>query len=156
MIETGFKGTLVSDFPFSVRGVDGDSGGEIINELLFRYCEENGIVFTRSRPYHSNDGCHIEEKNWTHVRKIIGYGRLETEEEVSALNDLYRNELRLYLNFFQPHMKCVRKEFTGKHAKRTYEIKTLYQWLMESDDISKERKKSLRDCYESLDPVLLK
>ncbi len=89
MIETGFKGTLVSDFPFSVRDVDGDSGGEIINELLFRYCEENEIIFTRSRPYHSNDGCHIEEKNWTHVRKIIGYGRLESEEETSALNDLY-------------------------------------------------------------------
>lgn len=156
VIETGFKGTLVPDFPFSVRGVDGDSGGEIINELLFRYCEENGIVFTRSRPYHSNDGCHIEEKNWTHVRKIIGYGRLETEEEVSALNDLYRNELRLYLNFFQPHMKCVGKEFTGKRAKRTYEIKTPYQWLMESDDISAERKQLIRKCYESLNPVLLK
>ena len=156
VIETGFKGTLVPDFPFSIRGVDGDSGGEIINELLYRYCKENGIVFTRSRPYHSNDGCHIEEKNWTHVRKIIGYGRLETEEEVSALNDLYRNELRLYLNFFQPHMKCVRKEFTGKRAKRTYEIKTPYQWLIESDDISEERKKSLRERYESLNPVLLK
>lgn len=156
VIETGFKGTIVPALPFSLRGVDGDSGGEIINELLYRYCQENSIVFTRSRPYHSNDGCHIEEKNWTHVRKIIGYGRLDTEIQVIALNDLYRNELRLYLNFFQPHMKCVHKEFTGKRAKRTYEIKTPYQWVLESKVVSQEQKNILKDCYEKLNPVLLK
>lgn len=156
VIETGFKGTIVPALPFRLLGVDGDSGGEIINELLYTYCLKENVVFTRSRPYHSNDGCHIEEKNWTHVRKLIGYGRLATEAQAVALNDLYRAELRLYLNFFQPHMKCVKKEFTGKRAKRTYEIKTPYQWLLESPDTSSEQKEALRQCYETLNPVILK
>lgn len=156
VIETGLVGTVVPDLPFRLRGIDGDSGGEIINELLYRYCKKNKIVFTRSRPYHSNDGCHVEEKNWTHVRKIVGYGRMDTSESVRALSDLYRNELRLFLNFFQPHMRCVGKEFTGKRAKRTYEIMTPYRRLLMSDSVSKETKAELRMLYESLNPVSLK
>jgi hypothetical protein len=156
VIEVGFKGIIAPALPFELKGVDGDSGSEIINDLLYKYCLENEIQFTRSRPYHSNDGCHIEEKNWTHVRKLIGYGRLETPELVVALNDLYRNELRLYMNFFQPHMKCISKEYLGSKCKKKYTIKTPYQWLLESKELSAEKKKKLTDLYLSLNPVKLK
>jgi len=156
VIEIGFKGTIAPAVPFDILGVDGDSGTEIINILLYKYCEERGIQFTRSRPYHSNDGCHIEEKNWTHIRKIIGYGRLDTPELVIALNDLYRNEFRLYMNFFQPHMKCVSKEYLGSKCKKKYITKTPYRWLMESDRIPEAKKKELIDLYLTLNPVELK
>lgn len=156
VIDLGFKGAIVPALPFAILGVDGDSGSEIINILLYKYCQANNIDFTRSRPYHANDGCHVEEKNWTHVRKLVGYGRMDTSELVIALNDLYRNELRLYMNFFQPHMKCVEKEYLGSKCKKKYEIKTPYQWLVESDKISDKKKKELTELYLSLNPVELK
>lgn len=156
VIEIGFKGAIAPALPFDILGVDGDSGSEIINILLYKYCQKNDIQFTRSRPYHSNDGCHIEEKNWTHIRKIIGYGRLDTPELVIALNDLYRQEFRLYMNFFQPHMKCVSKEYLGSKCKKKYVTKTPYGWLMESDKITKAKKKGLTDLYLALNPVVLK
>ena len=156
VIEAELQGRIISALAFKLKGVDGDSGSEIINILLYKYCQANNIDFTRSRPYHANDGCHVEEKNWTHVRKLIGYGRLDAPEQVNALNDLYRNELRLYMNFFQPHMKCVFKEYLGSKCKKKYEIKTPYQWLMKSDKITNAKKKELTDLYLSLNPVELK
>lgn len=156
VIEVGFKGSVVPSLPFSLLGVDGDSGSELINDLLYKFCFENKVEFTRSRPYHSNDGCHIEEKNWTHIRKVVGYGRFDTSEAVIALNDLYRNELRLYMNFFQPHMKCIEKKYTGSKVKKKYAIKTPYQWLMESDKVSLEKKRELETLYLSLNPIELK
>lgn len=156
VIEVGFKGIIVPSLPFPLLGVDGDSGSELINDLLYKFCKENNIEFTRSRPYHSNDGCHIEEKNWTHIRKIVGYGRMDTQTLAEALNDLYRNELRLYMNFFQPHMKCVEKIYTGSKVKKKHVTKTPYRWLMESDAISPEKKQWLQDLYYSLNPIQLK
>jgi hypothetical protein len=156
VIEIGFKGSIVPSLPFALLGVDGDSGSELINNLLYKFCLENKVEFTRSRPYHSNDGCHIEEKNWTHIRKVVGYGRFDTTEAIVALNDLYRNELRLYMNFFQPHMKCIEKKYTGSKVKKKHAIKTPYQWLMESDKVSFEKKKELETLYLSLNPIELK
>lgn len=156
VIEIGFKGTIAPSLPFAILGVDGDSGSEIINTLLYKYCQKNNIQFTRSRPFHSNDGCHIEEKNWTHIRKIIGYGRLDKPELVIAMNDLYRNEFRLYMNFFQPHMKCISKEYLGSKCKKKYITKTPYRWLMDSDKITKTKKRELTELYLTLNPVELK
>jgi hypothetical protein len=156
VIDKGLCGTIIPSLPFRMKGVDGDSGSEIINDLLYFYCLRNNITFTRSRPYHSNDGAHVEEKNWTHIRKIVGYGRMDTLEEIHALNSLYRNELRLYMNFFQPHMKCVKKEYTGSKVKKKYEIKTPYQYLLESDEITQEKKLRLQKMYHNLNPVYLK
>jgi len=156
VIGKGLCGTIIPSLPFKMKGVDGDSGSEIINDLLYFYCLQNNITFTRSRPYHSNDGAHIEEKNWTHIRKIVGYGRMDTLEEVHALNSLYRSELRLYMNFFQPHMKCVKKEYTGSKVKKKYEIKTPYQYLLGSDEITQEKKLRLKKMYDNLNPVYLK
>jgi transposase InsO family protein len=75
-------------FPFKVRGIDSDNGSEFINYHLYRYCQQEKIQLTRGRPYKKNDNAHIEQKNWTHVRKLIGWGRYETAEALAAMNAL--------------------------------------------------------------------
>ncbi len=95
--------------PFPIKGIDPDNGSEFINWHMKRYCEKRKINFTRSRPYHKNDNAHIEQKNWTAIRQLVGYDRLEKKEQLAILNDLYANEWRLYLNFFQPMMKITGK-----------------------------------------------
>jgi hypothetical protein len=94
--------------PFPMQGFDSDNGGEFINQHLLSYCRENKITFTRSRSYKKNDSCHIEQKNWTVVRRVIGYGRYSSHAALEALNSVY-SPLRLYMNFFQPVMKLVSK-----------------------------------------------
>mgnify|MGYP001583712056 FL=1 len=119
--------------PFDWEGLDSDNGSEFINDILYKYCCREKLEFTRSRPSHKNDNAYIEEKNWTHVRKILGYLRYDTYAELSIINDLYRGDLRLYKNFFQPVMKLVSKERIGGRVKRKYDIpKTPYQRLMDS------------------------
>jgi len=87
--------------PFPLLGLDSDNGSEFINANLVRYCQREHITFTRSRPYKKNDQAHVEQKNWTHVRQTVGYGRYEGPEALEALTGLYE-PLRLYMNFFQP------------------------------------------------------
>ncbi len=144
--------------PFSITGVDSDTGAEFINHLLFNYCKEEGIEFTRGRAYHKNDNAHVEQKNWTHVRKMLGNHRFDTTAEQLILNHLYRNELRLYKNFFQVTYKLESKEWIHGKRKRQYEkqLKTPYQRLLESDQISDVEKKQLKDLYLSLNPADLK
>jgi hypothetical protein len=115
------------------------------------------LEFTRSRASRKNDNAYIEEKNWTHVRKIFGYLRYDTFEELAIMNDLYHNELRLYKNFFQPVMKLQSKERIGGRVKRKYDAPgTPYQRLMGSEQISEEAKEELRRVYLSLNPAELK
>jgi hypothetical protein len=96
--------------PFTWRGIDSDNDNAFINDQLYRYTETEGLDFTRSRPYRKNDNAYIEQKNFTHVRRPPGYLRYDTSAELDLINDLYRNELRLYKNFFQPVMRLERKE----------------------------------------------
>jgi hypothetical protein len=124
---------------------------------LYRYCQKEKLEFTRSRPNRKNDNAYIEQKNWTHVRKIFGYLRYDTYEELAIMNDLYHNELRLYKNFLQPVMKLKSKERVGGRVKRKYEAsKTPYQRLMESEQIRDEVKDELKSIYLSLNPAQLK
>ena len=95
---------------FDWKGIDSDNGPEFINQLLYKYCQREKLEFTRSRENKKNDSAYIEQKNWTHVRKVFGYLRYDTYEELAGMNDLYHNELRLYKNFFQPVMKLKSKE----------------------------------------------
>ncbi len=69
--------------PFPLLGIDSDSGGEFINDHLFRYCQEEKITLTRSRPYRKNDSCFVEQKNYSIVRRAVGYLRHDTEEELA-------------------------------------------------------------------------
>ncbi|MFW5885033.1 MAG: transposase [Patescibacteria group bacterium] len=96
--------------PFPLLGIDPDNGGEFINWQLYRHCIEKNIEFTRGRPYKKNDNAHIEQKNWTHVRKLIGYSRLDKDFQLVLLNSLYLNEWRLYKNFFIPNKKLISKK----------------------------------------------
>jgi len=144
-------------FPFQWKEIHSDNGTEYINFHLFRYTQREGLGFSRSRPNKKNDNCFVEQKNWTHVKKYVGYLRYDSKEEQEILNDLYRNELRLYKNFFQPVIKLVLKERVGGKIHRRYETaKTPYQRVMESKEVSEEKKKELRKLYLSLNPAELK
>jgi len=149
--------TIRRKLPFSLLGLDSDNGSEFINHQLWKYCDENNIEFTRSRPYMKKDNAHIEQKNWPLVRKILGYDRFDTQFQLDLINDLYDNELRLYLNFFQPTMKLKEKVRVGAKYKRKYDIpKTPYQRVLECEEIPKEKKEKLKKVYVRLDPVNLK
>jgi hypothetical protein len=106
--------------PFPLQGIDSDNGSEFINAHLVRYCQRHGIQFTRGRPYKKDDNAHIEQKNWTHVRRLLGYVRYDAPAAVAAMNALYRQELRLFQNLFLPSVKLVRKVRVGSRLRRVY------------------------------------
>ena len=108
-------------FPFSLRGLDVDNGSEFINYHVEKYCAQRQIHFSRSRPYKKDDNAHIEQKNWTHVRKLIGWDRYDSPAAVQAMNDLYANELRLYMNLFLPSVKLVKVVRKGSRLRRVYD-----------------------------------
>jgi len=143
--------------PFEWKGIDSDNDPAFINYHLINYCEKEDLEFTRSRPNKKNDNAYIEQKNWTHVRKTVGYFRYDTDEELILMNSLYEKELRLYKNFFSPVMKLIKKERIAGKVKRRYDVpKTPYQRLIESGQISEEKKKELKIIYRSLNPAELK
>lgn len=141
--------------PFALLGLDSDNGGEFINGTLLRYCQDEKITFTRSRPYKKNDQCHVEQKNWSIVREHVGYDRLETDREHALLRTLYVT-LRLYVNFFQPCLKLTHKERFGAKVKKRYDkARTPYQRVIESGVLTDEQAKVLKEQYESLNPMQL-
>jgi hypothetical protein len=141
--------------PFPLLGLDTDNGGEFINYELLRYCNEEKITFTRSRAYRKNDQAHVEEKNGSIVRRLIGYDRYEGLDAWKALTALYRL-LRLYVNFFQPSMKLLSRERLQGHTTKHYDkAQTPYQRLQGSSVIGDDSKSRLLDAYQKLDPVVL-
>jgi len=154
-----FKGIkkIEKQLPFDLLGLDSDNGSEFINDQLWKYCDENKIYFTRSRPYMKKDNAHIEQKNWPLVRKILGYDRFDTQEQLDLINDLYDNELRLFINFFQPTMKLKEKIRVGSKYKRKYDTaRTPYRRVLECPEVSEEKKDELKKLYATLDPIKLK
>jgi hypothetical protein len=142
--------------PFPLLGIDSDNGSEFINDLLYRYCLEEQITFTRSRPYKKNDQAHVEQKNWSVVRREVGYDRWETEQELALLESIY-DDLRLYINFFQPSFKLIAKERIGNKTIKRYDIaKTPYQRVLERKGISLEAKARLMNLYVQLNPAELR
>jgi hypothetical protein len=143
--------------PFRWRGIDSDNDNAFINDQLYRYTQKEGLAFTRSRPYRKNDNAYIEQKNFTHVRRPLGYLRYDTPAELDLINDLYGNELRLYKNFFQPVMRLERKQrVDGKTRRRYAKPKTPYRLLRESRPLTPETLKTLDNLYRSLNPAHLK
>lgn len=142
--------------PFPLLGIDSDNGGEFINDLFYRYCLAEKITFTRSRPYQKNDQAHVEQKNWSVVRHTVGYDRWETEQELALLESIY-DDLRLYINFFQPSLKLIAKERLGNKTIKRYDpAKTPYQRVLERPDISLEAKARLAHLYLQLNPAELR
>lgn len=144
--------------PFKLLGLDSDSGGEFINWHMVRYCGKEKLFFTRSRPDRKNDNAYVEQKNYTHIRKWLGYKRYDTKEQRDLINDLYRNELRRFNNYFRPVMKIKSREKVNNSVcrKKYGPALTPYQRLMMSKQIPLKIKTQLQKLYESLNPVKLK
>lgn len=161
----GERGVLeqISDversLPFPLLGFDCDNGSEFLNYHLVRHFTERTqpVSFTRSRAYHKDDNAHIEQKNWTHVRQWLGYERFDNSACVDLLNDLYRNEWRLFHNFFCPSVKLIAKERVGSKTIKHHDIpRTPYQRIMLSTHVHVSTKQSLTKILESLNPFMLR
>ena len=148
--------TVRARLPFDLLGLDSDNGSEFINDQMYRYCKKENLLFTRSRPHKKNDNCHVEQKNYSVVRKHIGYARYEGEKVVKLLNKYYAH-LRLHTNFFMPSVKLVEKERIGARVYKRYDSPTTpYERLMVSPDISHKEKLALKTQFHLLNPVVLK
>jgi hypothetical protein len=142
--------------PFPLLGIDSDSGGEFINDQLFRYCQQEKITFTRSRSYRKNDSCFVEQKNYSIVRRAVGYLRYDTKEELLAINEMYCH-LRLYTNFFQPTMKLTEKTRSGSKVTKKYDKPlTPFRRVLACPDVSEEDKRAVKKLYLKLNPAQLK
>ena len=149
-------GLMRQRLPFPLLGIDSDNGTEFINDLLYNYCLDEKITFTRSRPYKKNDQAHVEQKNWSVVRRTVGYDRWETQSELTLLESIY-DDLRLYINFFQPSFKLIAKKRIGNRTIKQYDVpKTPYQRVLERQDISLPSKARLTNLYIQLNPAELR
>jgi len=149
-------GEMRNRLPFPLLGLDSDNGSEFINHHLVDYCEENHITFTRSRAGRKNDGCYVEQKNWTIVRRFAGYGRYENHDACKCLNDLYVL-VREYVNFFMPSQKLIEKLRDGSRVTRRYDApQTPYQRVVASPAIDAATKRRLKRHYATLNPAELK
>ena len=145
--------------PFALLGFDSDNGGEFLNHHLWSYLRERkqAVEFTRSRPYHSDDNAHVEQKNWTWARQLLGYGRLEDPALVAPISALYREVWAPWQNFFLPCFKLQAKWRQGSHWRKRYELpRTAYHRLCGPGILALKERRQLRDHYESLDPFALK
>lgn len=154
---TGLE-TSRAQLPMPLLGLDSDNGSEFLNAHLVRYCTAEKITFTRSRPYWKNDQAHVEQKNWSVVRKLIGYGRYESREALAQLNRVYAL-LRIWTNFWQPSLKLIAKErddVTGK-SKKTYDAaQTPYRRLLASGVLDDAQREALAETYAAYGPAALR
>lgn len=147
---------IIAAFPFPILGIDSDNGSEFINDQLLRFCQAGKITFTRSRPGNKNDGCHVEEKNWSVVRQAVGYHRYDTDAELALLNEIYAL-LRLQINFFSPHQKLISKRREGAKVIKKYDTaRTPYQRVMADERIPKKIKAALTRQYRTLNPAQIR
>jgi transposase InsO family protein len=107
---------------FLPKPINSDNGSEFINYHLARRCQQRGIQFTRGRPYKKDDNAHVEQKNWTHIRKLFGWNCYETQGAVDLMNNLYKNEWHLFMNLFMPSTKLVQKTRIGSKHKRQHDL----------------------------------
>jgi hypothetical protein len=148
--------TMRLRLPFPLLGIDCDNGSEFINDLLYRYCLKEKITFTRSRPYKKNDQAYVEQKNGAVVRNTVGYDRFETEEDLRLLQLIYEY-LHVYVNFFQPVMKLIKKERIDGRTVKVYDQATSpYRRVLASEDVAIKYKLSLTNLYVQQNPVHLR
>lgn len=142
--------------PFPLLGIDSDHGSEFLNWHLGGWCAKRDIQFTRRRPYKKDDNAHVEQKNWTHVRKLLGWDRYDSSPAVEAINDLYLHELRLWLNLYLPSVKLIRKVQVGSKRRRVYDAaQTPFQRVIASGTADPARVASLEALMKNLDPFAL-
>jgi len=142
--------------PFPLLGLDSDNGSEFLNALLLRWCTAQRLTFTRSRPYWKNDQAHVEQKNWSVVRKLIGYDRYESREALAALQAVYV-PLRLWTNHWQPALKLVGKERDGARVRKRYDTaRTPYRRALAATDLTATARHRLDDEHAASGPVALR
>ena len=142
--------------PFPLLGIDSDNGSEFINDQLYRYCLNEKITFTRGRAGKKNDNAYVEQKNWSVVRRAVGYHRYDTPTQLDLLNRLYA-VMHFYVNFFLPVAKLKEKSRTGSKVKKRYDVpKTPYARVLDSSDVPDEHQSLLRETYELLDLIYLR
>ena len=145
--------------PFAILGFDSDNGGEFLNWHLADYFlgRPKPANFTRSRPYRKNDNARVEQKNWTHVRQLVGYDRLGDPAQAELLNDLYAREWSAFRNFFCPAMKHLRTEIEGSRKKRIYDQPmTPFERLRASGEVEPGQIARLEKLKATLNPFALK
>lgn len=148
--------TIRQALPFKLLGIDSDNGSEFINAHLYHYCQALEIQFTRGRPYKKDDNAHIEQKNWTHVRRLVGYERYDSPAALEALNDLYCQQLRWFQNLFLPSVKLRRKIRVGSKLKRVYDSpQTPFQRVCASKQAIPAKVAQLQQWRDTLDPFEL-
>jgi len=114
------------------------------------------LTFTRIRPYRKNDNCFVEQKNYTVLRRFLGYARYDTEEQLKIIREILKL-VELYVNFFQPSMKLTQKERIGAKTKKKHDTaKTPYRRLLNSGILTEEKKKELSEIYDNLNPLEMK
>ncbi|MDP3058744.1 MAG: hypothetical protein Q8N36_04740 [bacterium] len=146
---------LIMSWPYPIWGVHTDNGSEFLNGHLIRFCKTNGLKFSRSRPYKKNDNPHVEQKNFQHVRCLVGYERFDTLEQVEWLNKLYEIYDH-YVNLFQPSRKLISKERLGSRVKKEYDTaKTPLRRAIETKVVSQEVVDKFENLYQSLNPLAL-
>jgi hypothetical protein len=149
---------IQAGLPFKMYALHTDNGWEFLNHLFVNHFSkpDSEVHYTRGRPYFKQDQACVEQKNFTHVRKILGYERLDRPELLTLINDIYKNEHRLLMNFFVPQTKLISKTKTGaKKIKKFDKPKTPYQRLLESDSISETTKQNLTETFNQLNPFEL-
>ncbi|NIN67838.1 MAG: DDE-type integrase/transposase/recombinase [Anaerolineae bacterium] len=148
--------SIRSTSPVPVHSLHSDNDSAFINERVQRWCAQQGIRYTRGRPYHSNDTCYIEQKNYNIIRQAVGYLRYESEQEVALVAQLYAN-LRLLVNYFLPSARLVDKRREGSRIKRIYDRpQSPFRRLLENPAVPTAVKIKLRHGKQNLDPFQLK
>lgn len=147
--------SLAEALPFRLRGIDSDNGSEFINAHLVRYCRAGDVQFTRGRPYKKDDNAHIEQKNWTHVRKLVGYVRYDSAAALEALNALYA-DLRLWQNLWLPSVKLLKKTRVGSRVRREYgPAQTPFERVRACPDADPVKVAAFARLHATLDPFEL-
>jgi hypothetical protein len=146
---------VIAVFPFPILGIDSDNGSEFINEHLFRYCTEQQITFTRSRPYNKNDGAHVEQKNWARVRELVGYLRYDTEAELAKLNEIWELD-RIFTNYLLPQQKLVSKQRHGAKVTKKHDAPaTPHQRAVRHKDMRKRPLITMNAAFKRIRPAAL-
>ena len=143
---------VIEQFPFPILGIDSDNGSEFINAHLFNYCKDNHITFTRSRPGNKNDGAHVEQKNWTHVRELVGYLRFDTDAELEVLNAIWELDQR-FTNYLLPQQKLISKVRNGAKVTKRYDrAQTPAQRAINHRELAGANRSRLKRAMRSIHP----
>ena len=143
---------VAAQFPFPILGIDSDNGSEFINSHLLAYCTEHQITFTRSRPGNKNDGSHVEQKNWTHVRELVGYLRFDTEAELTLLNQIWELD-RTFTNHLLAQQKIIFKQRNGSTVTKRYDTAaTPFERAMARTTVAPKDHTALQEAMDAVRP----